>query len=122
MNNLKRQRGLSFSGFMLGAFVLVMVSMLGLKLIPSYMQNGAITKIFTAIASDPDMQKAPVREIRASFARRASIDNITAITAEDIQMESDSGRLVLSASYTVKVPLVANVSLSIDFKPSSAAK
>lgn len=122
MNNLKHQRGLSFSGFMLGAFILVMVSMLGLKLIPSYMQNAEIDKLFTAIASDPDMQKAPVREIRASFTRRASIDNITAITAEDIQMENDAGRLILSASYTVKIPLVANVSLSIDFKPSSAKK
>lgn len=122
MNNLKHQRGLSFSGFMLGAFILVMVSMLGLKLIPSYMQNAEIDKLFTAIASDPDMQKAPVREIRASFTKRASIDNITAITAEDIQMENDAGRLILSASYTVKIPLVANVSLSIDFKPSSAKK
>lgn len=113
------QRGLSFPGFMLGAFLLVLVSVIGLKLIPVYMQNGEITKIFTAIASDPDMQKASAREIRASFEKRASIDNVTAIKAEDVEIKMDSGRPVLSASYAVKVPLAGNISLYIEFTSAS---
>lgn len=122
MNSLKRQRGLSFSGFMLGAFILVMVSMVGLKLIPAYMQNGEINKLFTTIANDPDMQKVPPRDIRASFSRRSSIDNITAIKAEDIDVDNSSGKPVLSASYAVKVPLAGNVSLYLDFNPTSATQ
>lgn len=107
---------------MFGAFILVMVSMVGLKLIPAYMQNGEIKKLFVAIASDPDMQKAPARDIRNSFAKRGSIDNITAIKPDDIEIDNSSGQLVLSASYAVKVPLAGNVSLYLDFNPSSAAK
>lgn len=122
MNSLKRQRGLSFSGFMLGAFILVMASMVGLKLIPAYMQNGEINKLFATIANDPDMQKAPPRDIRASFSRRSSIDNITAIKAEDIDVDNSSGKPVLSASYAVKVPLAGNVSLYLDFNPTSATQ
>ena len=116
------QRGLSFSGFIFGAFILVLVSMVGLKLIPLYMQDAEINKLFAAIANDPEMQKAPARDIRASFYKRASIDNITAIKAEDIEIESDSGKPVLHASYAVKVPLVGNVSLYLEFNPSSASK
>lgn len=115
----KYQRGLSFSGFMLGAFMLVMVSIVGLKLIPVYMQNGEINKVFAAIANDPEMQKAPARDIRASFSKRASIDNITAIKAEDIEIDSSSGKPVLTASYAVKVPLVSNISLYIEFSCAS---
>ncbi|PIX04757.1 MAG: DUF4845 domain-containing protein, partial [Gallionellales bacterium CG_4_8_14_3_um_filter_54_18] len=37
-----RQRGLSFSGFIFGAFVLVLLSITGLKMIPVYMQNATI--------------------------------------------------------------------------------
>ena len=118
----ERQRGLSFSGFIFGAFILVLVSMVGLKLIPLYMQNAEINKLFTAIANDPDMQKASLRDIRASFGKRASIDNITAIKSEDIELESDSGKPVLSASYAVKVPMAGNISLYLDFNPSSANK
>lgn len=114
-----QQRGLSFGGFIIGAFLLVLASITGLKLIPAYMQNAQINNVFTTISHDPDMQKASPREIRNSFDRRASIDDITAIKADEIEIASDGGRLMLSASYSVKVPLLANVSLLLEFNPSS---
>ena len=114
------QRGLSFSGFIFGAVVLILVSMTGLKLIPAYMQDAEIKKLFVAIANDPGMQKASPRDIRTSFGKRASIDSITAVKAEDIEITANDGRLVLSASYAVKVPLGGNVSLYMEFNPSSA--
>lgn len=115
-----KQRGLSFSGFIVGAFILVLASITGLKLIPAYMQNAQINNLFVTIANDPEMQKASPRDIRMSFSKRASIDAITAISAEDIDIASNGGRLVLSASYAVKVPLAGNISLYLDFSPSSA--
>lgn len=118
----KQQRGLGFFGFMLGAGLLVLGSMVSLKLIPAYLQNAEVNKLFSSIAHDPDMQKAPPREIRASFSKRASIDGITAIRAEDLEIESDSGKPVIHASYAVKVALAGNISLYLEFNPSSAAK
>jgi hypothetical protein len=114
-----RQRGLSFGGFILGAFLLVLISITGLKLIPAYIQSTEINNAFNLISHDPDMQKASLQEIRNSFSRRASIDNITAIKADDIDISADGDRLVLSASYSVKIPLVANASLYLEFNPSS---
>ena len=116
-----KQRGLSLVGFMFGAFALVLASILGLKLIPAYMQDAQIKNLFTVIANDPEMQKASPRAIRDSYSRRASIDYVTAIKAEDIVIESGEGKPVLSASYSVKIPLVANVSLFLEFNPHSAA-
>jgi len=55
-----------------------------------------------------------------SFSKRASIDDITAVKAEDIEIASSGGRLELSASYAIKVPLVANVTLCLEFNPTSA--
>lgn len=115
-----KQRGLSFSGFIFGAVILVLVATTGMKLIPAYMQDAEIGNLFTVIANDPEMQKASLRDIRMSFTKRASIDGINAINAEDIEITSNGGRLVLSASYAVKVPLVANISLYMDFSPASA--
>lgn len=114
------QRGLSFFGFLFGAVILVLVSITGLKLIPAYMQYEQIKNLFITIANDPEMQNANVRDIKMSFSKRATIDDITAIGPDDIEIVKADGRLVLSASYSVKVPLVANVSLFMDFKPSSA--
>ena len=115
-----KQRGLSFSGFIFGAFALVVLGIFGLKLIPAYMQDATIKNLFVAIANDPEMQKASPGTVRMSFSKRSSIDDIRAIKAEDIEIASEGGRLVLSASYAVKVPLGGNVSLYLEFNPSSA--
>jgi hypothetical protein len=117
-----QQRGLSFGGFIFGAFLLVFLSITGFKLIPAYMQAAEIKNIFETIAHDPDMQKASVHDIKASFDRRATIDAITAIHADDIDISTDQGRPVLSASYSVKIALAGNVSLLVEFNPSSAGK
>jgi hypothetical protein len=117
-----QQRGLTLSGFMIGAFVLVIVAITGLKLVPAYIQDAQINSIFKDIAHDPDMQKATPHDIQVSFDRRASIDAITAIKASDIDISSAGDTPVLSANYVVKIPLVGNISLYLEFNPSSAGK
>ena len=117
-----QQRGLSFGGFIFGAFLLVLFAITGLKLIPAYIQDAQINSVFKDIAHEPDMQKATPHDIKAAFDRRATIDAITAIKADDIDISDVAGRPVLSANYSVKIPLVGNISLFIEFNPSSAGK
>jgi hypothetical protein len=117
-----QQRGLTLSGFMIGAFVLVIVAITGLKLVPAYIQDAQINSIFREIAHDPDMQKATPHDIQVSFDKRATIDDITAIKPSDIDISSDGDTPVLSANYVVKIPLVGNISLYLEFNPSSAGK
>jgi hypothetical protein len=115
-----QQRGIGFNGFIIGAFLLVLLSITGFRLIPAYMQEAKIKNIFESIAHDPDMQKAGPREIMVSFEKRASIDSVTAIKSSDIDISSEDGKPVLSASYSTKIPLIGNISLFIEFNPSSA--
>ena len=114
-----QQRGLSFGGFIFVAFLLVLVAIFMLKLVPAYIQNAQIKSVFNEIVHDPGMDKASPSEIRKSFDRRASIDDITAIKAEDIEIAGDGARLDLSASYSVKIPLFGNASIVLEFNPSS---
>lgn len=60
-----------------------------------------------------------LNQIRLSFNRRAQIDNIKSINGQDIKINKENGRIVLSAEYTTKIPLIANLSLTIDFEPTS---
>ncbi len=114
-----KQRGLTFSGFLFGSVILILASITGLKLVPAYMQDATIRNVLVAIVNDPEMQQASPSDIRMAFSKRASIDDIKAVTAEDIAIAKDGGRLSLSASYSVNIPLAGNASLVLDFNPSS---
>lgn len=54
-----------------------------------------------------------------AFAKRAQIDNIKSITAQDIKVKKENGRVILSTQYVKQIPLVSNISLHIDFDATS---
>jgi hypothetical protein len=113
---------MSISGFIFGAFVLVLVSIPLIKLVPAYLQDIQIKNVFVSIAHDPEMQKATPRDIQAAFGKQATMDNITAIKATDIEMSSEDGKLFLSANYSTKIHVGGNISLYLEFNPTSAGK
>lgn len=113
------QRGISFSGFLIGAFLLVLASVVGLKALPAYMENMKIQSTFESLANDPELSAGSILDIRSAFTKRASIDDIHAIGSQDIEISKDGAKLVLSSSYSITIPLAGNVSLLLDFNPSS---
>ncbi|HMU64012.1 MAG: DUF4845 domain-containing protein [Nitrosomonas sp.] len=114
----RKQQGISLSGLMIWSFVLILVSIVGMKLIPAYIENATIKRTLLAVATESNL-RTNNEEIRQSFNRRASIDNIKAINGQDIIIDKKSDKVVLSTSYSVKIPLFANVSLYIDFTAAS---
>src|SRR5512142_692286 len=95
-----RQRGISFFGFILIAAGVIFVAILGMKLVPAYIHSAQIAEIFRTVAADPAMRDASIRDIKESYSKRADINYITDITADDIEVSKDDGRLTLSASYS----------------------
>ncbi len=115
-----RQRGMSFFGFIGIAAGVIFVAILGMKLVPSYIHSAQIAQIFKTIAADPAMRDATIAQIKDSYSKRADIDYITDITAEDIEISKGDGQLTLSANYSVKIPVAGNITLLLEFNPSSS--
>lgn len=115
-----RQRGISFIGLILSATGVILVAILGMKLVPAYIHSAQVAQIFKTIAGDPAMRGASIKEIKDSFSKRADVNYITDIRAQDIDItKEEDGRLTISASYSVKIPIVGNITLLLDFNPSS---
>jgi hypothetical protein len=115
-----RQLGISLVGMIFIAIGVILVAMLGMKLVPPYIHSAQIAQILKAIASDPEMQNATTKEIKESYNKRADINYISDITAEDLDIYKSDGQLSISASYSVKIPLAGNITLVLDFNPSSS--
>jgi hypothetical protein len=119
---MKRQRGVTLGGLILASFLLIMGALLGFKLFTPYTQYFTVQKMFKSIAADPEVKNGSRREVINSWTRHAMIENVNVIGADDIEVTRDGNEVVLSASYSVKVPLLGHVSLLIDFNPTSAAR
>lgn len=112
---MKWQRGLSLTGFLVTAVALIAAVLLVLKFVPPYTEYDLIKRDLTEIVNNPEMANSAGPEIRDAFAKKASIDEIKSISANDIKIDRDNGPFQLGVKYGVKVPLVANVSLWFDF-------
>lgn len=113
------QWGMSLSGLLVSAVIVVLAVLFLLKIIPPYIEYLNVKKDLTAVAKDPALQDAPVAELRKAFDKRADVDDITVVKGSDISVTRQGNAPVLSVSYSVKVPLVANANLCLDFNISS---
>jgi len=98
---------------------MIFVALLGFKLFGPYVQYFTIQKTLKEIAHDPEMKSGNAHDIKLAYVKHAMIDNIDNVSPDDIDIDKDGDTLILSATYSVKVPLVYNVSLLIDFNASS---
>jgi hypothetical protein len=116
-----RQRGVSFIGMIFVAAGVILVAVLGMKLVPAYIHSAQIAQIFRTVAGDPAMRGASIKDIKASYTKRADINYINDLKEDDIDItKEEDGRLSISASYSVKIPLAGNITLVLDFNPSSS--
>ena len=118
---MKKQMGVTLSGLLMVCFVLIIVTLLGLKLFQPYQEYFALQKIFKALAQKPEVRTGGKREFITAWAAYAQIENVSAITGDDIEIVREGGNIVISAAYQKKVHLFKNISLLIDFTPTSAA-
>lgn len=110
-DGLKKQRGMSFISllFVLGLFIFFIV--LGIRLVPVYMENQAVEKIINDIeSSQPSIQEA-----KTTFDKRASIEYIDTVRSKDLEFAMEDGSLVVHYEYEKRVSLVSNLSLVVDF-------
>lgn len=117
--SMHRQRGLSLSGFLLWAVLFIIVALIAFKVGPPYAEFLTIQAQMKAIANDPEGRNGVRRVVEDLFDRRSAIENIKSVKPGDLQISKDGDRVVISAEYSVCVPLVLNVRVCMDYAPSS---
>lgn len=114
-----RQQGITLMGLIFGSVVLVFVALLGMRLLPSYIEYFTIKQALTAIGNEMRGRDAPVSEVRRAFGNRAVIDDIKAVGGNDLVISKQGSGYVIEAGYRKEIPLFANIGVYIDFEASS---
>jgi hypothetical protein len=115
----RSQRGISLTQALMIMIVLAFVGLFGAKLLPSYIEYFAVKKLLATMEAAGDT-KSSVKEIRNSWARRNVIEGIQSVNPDDLEITKEGGEAVITASWSVKVPIIANFSACLDFSVTTA--
>jgi hypothetical protein len=110
---------MGFAGVMLLLIGIVFVAIIGMKLVPAYIEYFTIKKAVVAITQSGELRNATVADVRKAFDSRAAIDDITAVRAADLEVTKDGNGIVVGFAYEKRIPLFSNISVLIDFAASS---
>jgi Tfp pilus assembly major pilin PilA len=113
-----RQRGLSMIGFLFVAAVVVTCVMIGFRVLPAYIEHYSVQQALEqSLAETKDLNSAA--EIRKAFQKHADAGYIDSVSARDIDVVKSKNEVTASVSWTRKLPMVANVSLLLEFDASA---
>jgi len=113
-----RQRGLSLSGLIVTLAILGFVGIMAAKLLPSYVEYWNVRKMFAQMEKNGSLNSPPPH-IRYEFDKLNAISDVRSIGSKDLEIANQGGQTVVSADWSVKVPLVANISACVDFSAST---
>ena len=116
---MRKQSGISLMNLIVGLGVLGFLGVMAAKLLPSYVEYFAVKKMFAAMEQAGDL-KGSVRDIRKSFERRNAIEDVKSVQGEDLEVTKEGGEAVVTATWSVRVPMVSNVSTCLDFTVTTA--
>lgn len=113
----RRQQGITLIGLIFVGAILACVILVGAQVLPTLIEYQAITKG----AKKAAQEGGTVQQIRASFDRAATIDQITSITAKDLEITKDSdGEPVVSFAYDREIHLVGPAYLVMKYEGTTA--
>ncbi len=115
-----KQQGMTFIGLVLVIAAVIFLAVIGMKVVPSYIEFFSVKKIIKSIGSDPKFNEMSKQDIIKSFDKGADIGYVTVIKGSDLVIEKSSTGNIVSATYQVVTPIVANASVLLDFNTSTA--
>ena len=122
MSFRNRQRGLSFMGLIALVGTLGFLAVIGLKLIPIYMDSWKIDGVMNAVISDTDINQQTRKQVLDSVIKRLDIESVDAVNyknyKESLTIKKSNNQTTIQVYYQVVTPLIGNLSLIAEFDKS----
>ena len=109
------QRGVSIMGLLVVLVVVIFVALLGMKIVPSFLEFRSIKTAIDAIAK----QAQSPGDVRRLFENRAAVDDIQSVKATDLEVTRDGSAVVVAVAYRKEIKLFGPVGLVIDYAANS---
>lgn len=114
----KRQRGLTAISWIFIITLAVFLGMIGLKLVPIYLENYSIQTLLRQLPEEPFIGEKGPAEIRKSLIARFKINSIYDFDPNKIKIQKGLRNYVVDITYEVRKPVIGNVDMVVSFSDS----
>lgn len=111
----KKQQGMSFISILVIIAVAGFFIMIGLKIIPSYIQHYSIKKVLLSLEHEHGMDKKSPAEIRKLLTRRFKINNVYDFDKKNIRFTKKKDGMEVRIAYEVREDILGNVDIVLTF-------
>ena len=112
----KYQQGLSITSWIILLSVLLFFVLLGVKMVPTYMEYQSMSTILENIQNDPKLKKATPAQLRGIFLRRIDINGIYDFDDKNnLKISRAKGETSMILDYEVRKPVAGNVQVVMLF-------
>lgn len=119
MNNIRYQKGMSGVGWLLILALIAFFTLLGLKVIPAYMNSMTVGSVLSGMEEEPGLGRKSPAEIMETLNKRLSINMIKDIGRDEIYLESGKDMYYIDIEYEVRRDFIGNIDLVLSFDKSA---
>jgi len=101
-----RQRGFSFWGIALNVLIFGAFLVTVLRVAPLYVEYLTVKDVIARAGAEYDPSKQGLGDIRTHIRKLLNTSQIYVITADDVEIIREKGKVVIDANYEVRFPLV----------------
>ena len=115
-----RQAGMSSIGLVSSIALGLLLLTCTLKMVPAYIQNWNVQSVLDGVLTEHLERATPLTkaEIRSRINKRLNINQITALTSKQIDIEKTAESYTIIADYEVRESLFSNIDVVMKFDNS----
>ena len=106
LSSRSRQRGFSFWGIALNVLIFGAFLVTVLRVAPLYVEYLTVKDVIARAGAEYDPSKQGLGDIRTHIRKLLNTSQIYVITADDVEIIREKGKVVIDANYEVRFPLV----------------
>lgn len=110
-----RQSGMTLIGFLLMFLLIGFFALLTLKLVPIYLEHFKISSSLQSLTKEPDIGAKTKEDILKMLDRRWEINMVEAVTAKDVVVTRQPGKLKVQIAYEATTHILGNVDALVYF-------
>lgn len=116
---ISRQRGMSLVSWIFIISVTLFFTLLGIKMVPTYLEFYSIQKILESVAQDRDLKNASNGQVRKIFNRRIDINGIYDFDQKSLKFShgkgESKGKTIMEVKYEIRKKMAGNVDVVMSF-------